>query len=124
MLFGMFGPTVGGAFRRPATRRYPYEPYVPRPGARGRIVIEYEKCNFCLLCDRRCPTHAITVDRPAKRWQIDRLRCIQCGRCVEVCPKDCLTMSPESPQPADSRTGAVEVHEPGIAEPREPSPHA
>ena len=30
---------------------------------------------------------------PAERaWAIERFRCIQCGCCVEVCPKKCLRM--------------------------------
>ena len=27
-----------------------------------------------------------------KTWQIDRLRCVVCDCCVEVCPTKCLTM--------------------------------
>lgn len=30
--------------------------------------------------------------RPGKVWSIDRLRCIQCGACVEPCPKKCLAL--------------------------------
>lgn len=113
MLFRMIGPTMKNLVRKPVTRRYPFEPYVPHARTRGKIVIEFEKCNFCLLCDRRCPTHAIVVDRPGKVWQIDRLRCIQCGRCVEVCPKDCLAMDPHysSPVVAGNFAAAIERHE-------------
>jgi len=92
MVFRMLGPTVKNLVRRPATRRYPFEPYLPHAGTRGKIVIEYDKCIFCLLCDKKCPTGAIHVDRPGKVWQIDRLRCIQCNHCVELCPRKCLAM--------------------------------
>ena len=117
MLFRMLGPTMKNLMLKPATRRYPFDPYVPVARTRGKIVIDYEKCNFCLLCDRRCPTHAILVDRPGKVWQIDRLRCIQCGRCVEVCPKSCLVMDTHYPAPvvAGHAQAAVERHEPAAA---------
>ena len=41
---------------------------------------------------KKCPSDAIEVDRKAKTWAIDRLRCVICGACVEVCPKKCLSM--------------------------------
>jgi formate hydrogenlyase subunit 6/NADH:ubiquinone oxidoreductase subunit I len=33
------------------------------------------------------------VNRAQKKWAIDRLRCISCGCCVEVCPKGALSLS-------------------------------
>ena len=32
------------------------------------------------------------VKRQEKIWEIDRLRCITCGACVDACPKKCLSM--------------------------------
>lgn len=99
------------------TRLYPKTPYLPAAGTRGSIEIEYEKCNFCLLCDKRCPTGAIKVDRPGKVWEIDRLRCIICGYCVEVCPKDCLHLSPRYSAPigGDAKPTSHEAHGPAAA---------
>jgi formate hydrogenlyase subunit 6/NADH:ubiquinone oxidoreductase subunit I len=41
---------------------------------------------------KKCPTGAIAVVRETKNWSINRFGCIQCGECVGVCPKKCLTM--------------------------------
>ena len=77
---------------KPATVPYPAARKPVYAGTRGRIAIDAGKCILCLICDKKCPTAAIKVDRPGKTWTIDRLRCIQCNFCVEVCPKKCLTM--------------------------------
>lgn len=79
-------------FSKPATVPYPLARKPVYAGTRGRIAIEEAKCILCVICDKKCPTAAIKVDRVGKTWSIDRLRCIQCNFCVEVCPKKCLTM--------------------------------
>ena len=77
---------------RPATRLYPFEKRSFYKNTRGSIAIEIDKCIFCGICQKKCPTQAIIVTKAAKDWQINRLRCITCNACVEACPKDCLTM--------------------------------
>ncbi len=93
-------PMVPRALRnlasRPATRRYPTELRVRPAGARGTIEFDVETCNYCMLCARRCPAAAITVDREARTWAIEQLTCIACGVCVDVCAKKSLSMSTES----------------------------
>jgi formate hydrogenlyase subunit 6/NADH:ubiquinone oxidoreductase subunit I len=79
-------------FHAPVTERYPYVPKVYPAGARGQVMIEIDKCIFCGICQRKCPTAAIVVTKEPKVWQIDRLRCISCNYCVEVCPKKCLAL--------------------------------
>jgi ech hydrogenase subunit F len=75
-----------------ATRLYPFEKREPYAATRGHIAIDTSLCIFCSLCQKKCPTHAITVNKPEKLWQIERMKCIQCGACVDICPKKCLTM--------------------------------
>jgi formate hydrogenlyase subunit 6/NADH:ubiquinone oxidoreductase subunit I len=68
-----------------------------QPGTRGHVNNEISACIFCGICERKCPTNAIQVDKQKKEWAIDRFRCIQCNCCVEVCPKKCLLMGAELP---------------------------
>jgi formate hydrogenlyase subunit 6/NADH:ubiquinone oxidoreductase subunit I len=39
------------------------------------------------------------VNRAQKKWAIDRLRCITCGYCVEVCPKKSLKLGTDHAAP-------------------------
>jgi formate hydrogenlyase subunit 6/NADH:ubiquinone oxidoreductase subunit I len=41
---------------------------------------------------KKCPSGAICVRKEEKTWSIDRLKCVVCNCCVEVCPAHCLTM--------------------------------
>lgn len=114
MFFLLSPMSLKNLFRRPATRLYPKTPYTALTATRGSIRIDYEGCNFCTLCDKRCPSSAIKVDRPGKVWEIDRLRCIVCGYCVEVCAKNCLFIDERYTPPllASEEPSAREVHGP------------
>lgn len=79
----------------PYTAMYPIKKKETFERTRGKIDINIPDCVYCGMCQRRCPTGAITVDRVGKKWSIQRLQCIQCGYCVEGCPKKCLTMDNE-----------------------------
>ena len=93
--FSIFKIVTGWAFARPATRLYPFVKREPYAGTRGSIEIDIQKCSMCTLCQKKCPTEAITVKRQEKIWEIDRLRCIACSACVDVCAKKCLKMVPQ-----------------------------
>ena len=88
----------------PATLMYPIKPRKFYTRTRGHIEINIHDCIFCGMCSRKCPTGAITVSRPDKSWQIDRLRCIQCNSCVENCPKKCLSMGNKYTAPSEVKT--------------------
>lgn len=91
--FGIFKMITGWALQRPATRLYPFVKREPYAATRGSIAIDIQKCTFCTLCQKKCPTEAILVKRQEKIWEIERLRCISCAACVDACPKKCLTMA-------------------------------
>ena len=60
-------------------------------------------------CQRKCPTQAICVEPKEKTWQIDRLRCIVCNCCVEVCPTKCLAMDTQYTAAMTTRAGILKV---------------
>ena len=84
---------ISSMFNKPATLMYPVIARVYTPITRGHIDVAIDDCIFCGICSKRCPTHAIVVERKKKEWAIARLQCIQCNCCVEVCPTKCLTMA-------------------------------
>lgn len=47
------------------------------------ITYTLAKCRKCLKCLRVCPVEAITMNE--ERVKINRSRCINCGKCVDVC---------------------------------------
>lgn len=106
--------------RHAATVKYPFAPRTYFERTRGQIENEIEKCIFCGLCARKCPSQAITVNRADKSWSIDRLRCVQCNGCAEVCPRKCLHM--KNTYPEASRAGSEpDVYRPPVPQPAAPS---
>lgn len=96
----MLRTTMKNLVSRPATRLYPAVPAeIPRTD-RGRIVYDMSKCIFCGLCEKRCPTHAIIMDKANKRQSVSRAKCIACGVCIDSCPTDTIEMRPEYSPPS------------------------
>jgi NADH-quinone oxidoreductase subunit I len=97
--------TFSHLFKKPITLQYPKEmPTIP-PGFRGlhslNVSHNKAKCVACYLCPTVCPAKCITVeagedanhDKFAATYEIDMLRCIFCGYCVEACPVDAIRMT-------------------------------
>ncbi len=98
-IFSMLKTTIVNLFSKPATILYPFVQKTVYDATRGKIGIEVEKCIFCSLCQKKCPTAAISVLKSESSWTIERLRCITCGACVDACPKKCLIMTHERSEP-------------------------
>lgn len=47
------------------------------------IEIDYEVCEGCGLCEKVCPTGAISI--PPGKVEVNPLACTGCGHCLEVC---------------------------------------
>ncbi|MBU1698600.1 MAG: NADH-quinone oxidoreductase subunit I [Candidatus Eisenbacteria bacterium] len=89
------------------THQWPEEPkpLFPRLKARHRLTRRDDgtpKCTACYCCQTVCPAYCIHivaeespdgfVEKRPKQFEIDILRCVFCGYCVEACPEDAIRM--------------------------------
>ena len=108
MAFANFTKTeLKNLFRKPATEKYPDGPATFKEATRGHIANNMDTCVLCSVCQMRCPTGAITVDRKAQTWTIRPFSCIQCRRCVDNCPKKSLSMEKEYTKPGIEKSQMV-----------------
>jgi ech hydrogenase subunit F len=98
--FEMVRTALRTVLGRPATILYPLEAAKKTPISRGHVVFDGSRCISCSICQRKCPSQAIVLNKEAKSWQIDRFRCIVCNSCVETCPSKCLAMDTQYTSPA------------------------
>jgi len=98
--------TLRSMFSRAVTRQYPEYKRDPFSGFRGRHAFVrdpetgLEKCVACLKCSVVCPSQCISISysehdglRSLEKYEIEALRCIFCGYCVEVCPVCALVLT-------------------------------
>ncbi|WP_429159186.1 4Fe-4S dicluster domain-containing protein [Desulfitispora alkaliphila] len=103
----MLGQILKNTFSPPATRLYPFEQREQFPDVRGELEIIADTCILCGICQRKCPTGCIEVDKANSSWKINPYNCILCGSCVEICPKDSLYMKPQWRKPTNTK----KIHE-------------
>jgi 2-oxoacid:acceptor oxidoreductase delta subunit (pyruvate/2-ketoisovalerate family) len=65
-----------------------------------RPVVDLEKCKFCDLCQKFCPTDVVEIrgKKPDRELYFDLDYCKGCGICADVCPQDSISMVPERKQ--------------------------
>jgi NADH-quinone oxidoreductase subunit I len=73
------------------------------------------------MCATACPAECITIEAAEAVWpdrekypnrfEIDMLRCIFCGMCVEACPEDAIVMTERSELAAERRADLIYTKE-------------
>ena len=70
-------------------------PFGPLQKFFGRFAILSKKvnnqtCTGCKLCEKVCPSDAISVSIDDKKAAINTTLCFQCSNCQQICPKDAI----------------------------------
>ena len=96
----MVSDVLRSFFRKPITRRYPFERKEAPANFRGKLAWDNAKCTGCQLCVKDCPANAIEliiIDRASKRFimRFHTDRCTFCSQCTINCRPKCLNLSHE-----------------------------
>lgn len=59
-------------------------------GVKMKTVCELNMCNGCMACVEKCHRNAITIKDDLKYYNalIDTKKCVDCGLCTKVCPRE------------------------------------
>ncbi len=63
--------------------------FVGRLGGQ-KIVTNINECIKCYKCNRACPLTIDIKSQAEKALDVDNLRCVGCGHCVDICPTNTL----------------------------------
>jgi len=96
----MVSDVIRSFFKKPITRRYPFERKEAPENFRGKLIWDLSNCTGCQLCIRECPANAIeliVIDKAAKRFVMcfHADRCTYCSQCEINCRFKCLNLSHE-----------------------------
>jgi ech hydrogenase subunit F len=101
--FPMTRTILKNLFEGHATRLYPQAEREPFESVRGDLHNDVEKCIFCGICQRTCPSFCLEVRKQERLWVYQPFSCVFCGLCVEKCPTGCLSMAARHRPPAAAR---------------------
>ena len=90
-------------FSKPSTVQFPNKvtDVAAKPGYRGRIAFDPEKCINCGKCEKVCSPMAITTTREEVEGgtkiirEFDLTSCTFCGTCADFCDEGAITMTPD-----------------------------
>ncbi len=104
----ILGIFAGNLAAGPLTVRLPGQVGHP-PGFHGPVRIDTAKCICCGMCDYACVSEAVKVTPAADgcEWAYRPGRCTYCGKCVQFCPVEALSMETGSP-PAYTAAGELD----------------
>lgn len=67
--------------------------------AKGRIIIDIDRCKGCGLCINYCPVHILELDESRTNARgytplmtTDMEKCIGCAFCATMCPDSVITV--------------------------------
>jgi indolepyruvate ferredoxin oxidoreductase alpha subunit len=76
--------------------RHPCVLYDPTPLQEHPVrVTVTEECDGCEYCLKTFECPALVLDQELGRVVVDRRICVNCGVCVEACPKGCIVEAAE-----------------------------
>ena len=64
--------------------------------------LDKERCDLCELCDEVCGRGIFTVRGQTMAYEPEG-KCIACGHCMAVCPRDALLLEDGAPPPRIER---------------------
>lgn len=84
--------------------------------AKGRVVIDVERCKGCELCREACPQDVLQLAdefnskgyRPVIFVDLSH-DCTGCALCAVMCPDACITVYREAPVPRAKRESHVQT---------------
>ncbi len=81
--------------------------------AKGRVVVDEQRCKGCTLCTTACPQKVLIMAEGlnGRGYHPVQLvdpqgRCTGCALCAVICPDVCLTVYRESARPARTQASA------------------